>query len=229
MAEDRPGFPGFHREIRPISPYERRILAELLAGEPLLSWLARTLVMMLLGCCALYFAYLLVQAAARPRSPKTGPLYLGFGLVALVTFALSARTRRKERAREAQRRRTLGSEYLVDAARIEPSDVAQLDYPGGRHPTLVLLLGPTHAVALYLVDVHNTANRLPSTAIEYVCLHESRHTIRMAAVGVPFPEVRHLDGPATAFDERQVPECEPFALDWSAFLAGSRETQDRPR
>ena len=217
---------GFFRD-RPITGEERKLAAGLVYREPILGWLARTALYTLLALGVVYLAYMLKEPA-----PEPGPIWQAGGarpfvapavlvLIAVPGFCLLWRVR-EHRARSGLRRQIAedAASGQVEAARIRPLDVAQLDFPGRRPPSFVFRIDPDRAVVVHLVNVSAPRERLPCEEFEYVRLRRTKHTLRVVAGGRRIKETKHLEGPNARLDAPDL-ECEPFRLDWDAFTKGA--------
>jgi len=209
---------------RPITPEEREIVHRLVSPEPVGPRLAYAVLYMVLAATFFYAVYV-AGARRHPGSVWDDPAFRTFAVLTIVAWALIAALsavsfarRRRALARQQREVEADIAEGLVEAARIRPLDLVQLDGPRRRDPSFVFLIDEGTAVLLHLVDVHDEKAELPSTEFEYVRLRNTKHTIRIAACGERINEVKHADGSTLGLDALSQAECEPFPVDWAVLV-----------
>ena len=213
---------------RAMTPEEQQLVDELTKPTTPAEWFPLTfgyIAIALAFIAAVYFWGPIPQPRPGEADSARDPFLLAGGGVAVAIFVFSAARFARRRREEEALRRTIEQdvgEGLVEAARVRSLDVAQLDYPGRRQPTLVFRIGPRRAVAVYSVSVAGDGP-LPTNDFEYVRLRRTKHCIRVIPWGERIMRTKHLDGPLCRFDEKRPPECEPFELDWQIFTDNAVE------
>ncbi len=212
---------------RPIEPDEREAVERLTRPVTFWQWYPVTFGYLVVAVVCLTAVYMW-----RPKRPvlpgETDPALLPFvaagAIVALIILAASTRRFLARRAEHRELHRRVQDELadgVVEEAHIEASDVAQLDYPGGRRPTLLFRIGESSAVPLHVLDVRSRNAVMPAPEFKYVRLPQSGECIGLRPLAPRLDAVKHVQGPETGLGGGEHPECEPIEVDWDDLTAGA--------